>query len=96
MEDADSHFLGFAQNPKSAFFGVFDGHNGSSCSQYIAEKIPEKLSNLLENQEIETEISEIIETCYQQVDIDFLTMAQESNPVIEDGVSHDCNLLIII
>jgi protein phosphatase len=46
MEDAHAIHLSMENHPDSAFFGIFDGHSGSACSKYIAEKLPENLNVL--------------------------------------------------
>jgi serine/threonine protein phosphatase PrpC len=46
MEDAHAIHLSLNNHPTSAFFGIFDGHSGSACSKYIAEKLPANLNSL--------------------------------------------------
>jgi len=46
MEDAHAMHLSLGNHPQSAFFGIFDGHSGSACSKFIAEKLPANIDNL--------------------------------------------------
>eukprot|EP01127_Copromyxa_protea_P006060 TRINITY_DN15871_c0_g1_i1.p1 TRINITY_DN15871_c0_g1~~TRINITY_DN15871_c0_g1_i1.p1 ORF type:complete len:372 (-),score=68.83 TRINITY_DN15871_c0_g1_i1:95-1072(-) len=39
MEDAHTIVLKMSRHPDTAFFGIFDGHSGSLCSNYIAEHL---------------------------------------------------------
>ena len=39
MEDAVSLILNLPRHPDIAFFGVFDGHAGDKCSQFLEENM---------------------------------------------------------
>jgi protein phosphatase 2C family protein 2/3 len=39
MEDAHSVDLGFAQDPDSAYFAVFDGHGGAKFAQLCGSRL---------------------------------------------------------
>jgi serine/threonine protein phosphatase PrpC len=43
MEDADIMQLKFAKRRDQAFFGIFDGHYGPECADYIARVLPQTL-----------------------------------------------------
>ena len=36
MEDSHTHILQLPDDPKAAFFGVYDGHGGNNCFKRIA------------------------------------------------------------
>lgn len=67
MEDAHCVILTVGEHPRSAFFGIFDGHSGSLCSRYIAEKLPQNISKA-KNLTDEEELRKIV----LQTDEDFL------------------------
>jgi len=49
MEDAHTIHLSMEQHPSSGFFGIFDGHSGSACSKFVAEKLLQNIDNLSES-----------------------------------------------
>jgi len=46
MEDAHSVVLSLPKHSDTAFFGIFDGHSGSLCSQYVATHLYKNLDEL--------------------------------------------------
>lgn len=42
----DDHMLSTNANGNTAYFGVFDGHNGDGCSTWLANNLPQKLRAL--------------------------------------------------
>jgi len=71
MEDAHCVLLSVGQHSRSGFFGIFDGHSGSICSRYVAEKLPQNIANCKKLDD-ETELREVI----LQTDEDFLTSVE--------------------
>lgn len=43
MEDAHTHLLSLPDDPKCAFFAVYDGHGGSKASQYSGINLHKKV-----------------------------------------------------
>jgi len=78
MEDAHAIHLSLEKHPNSGFFGIFDGHSGSACSKYVAEKLPLNVDGLddLSNEE---ELTRIV----MKTDQDFLDADQFRNK--DDG-----------
>jgi len=71
MEDAHCVHLNVGDHSRSALFGIFDGHSGSVCSRYVAEKLPQnfaKAKSLTDEQELRQIVL--------QTDEDFLTAAE--------------------
>jgi serine/threonine protein phosphatase PrpC len=46
MEDAHTVCLSLPKHTDAAYFGIFDGHSGSLCSIYIAEKLVQAIDDL--------------------------------------------------
>jgi len=46
MEDAHSVILSLPKHNDVAYFGIFDGHSGSLCSNYIAEKLVKDVDDM--------------------------------------------------
>jgi len=46
MEDAHTIVLSLPNHPGVGFFGIFDGHSGSLCSEYIAERLVHEVDKL--------------------------------------------------
>jgi len=79
MEDAHTIILSMDKHPSSGFFGIFDGHSGSTCSKFIAEALPKNLDNKISSQWNENEISQIV----MDTDQEFLDAESYRNK--EDG-----------
>jgi len=82
MEDDLSFKPRYLNNEKSIFFGVYDGHSGCKCAQFIAEKIPEQLENLLS---LPKSPYDALKECYSTVDKMWLEHAKEQDPIFRDG-----------
>lgn len=46
MEDAHTIVLSLPKHADTAFFGVFDGHSGSLCSNFVADKLHKDVDEL--------------------------------------------------
>jgi len=46
MEDSHSIHLSLEKHPDSGYFGIFDGHSGSLCSNYMAERLVQEIDRL--------------------------------------------------
>lgn len=68
MEDAHCVALTVGDHAHSALFGIFDGHSGSVCSRFVAEKLPQRLATAKSVTD-ENELRQIV----LQLDEDFLT-----------------------
>jgi len=64
MEDSHTIQLSMEKHPDSAFFGIFDGHSGNTCSTFIAEVLHKNIDNL--TQFTETEIATVVMDTDQQ------------------------------
>jgi len=88
MEDATSIIHQFANIPNSIFVGVYDGHNGSKCSNFLAENISDEIERRKS-----TEVTlKTLEDAYVAVDDAWLTMARKEN--IKDGSTALCMVLL--
>jgi len=77
MEDAHSIHLSMAHHPKTAFFGIFDGHSGALCSKYVSENLATNLDTV-DSHDIE-KIREVV----MKTDQEFLD--SEEYKTKEDG-----------
>lgn len=71
MEDAHTLQLSMEKHQNTAFFGIFDGHSGSACSKYIAEKLPLNIDNLPDFNDLNA-LAQVV----MQTDQDFLDSDQ--------------------
>jgi len=46
MEDAHIIILNMESHPDSGFFGIFDGHSGSTCSKFVSDVLPKNLDKI--------------------------------------------------
>lgn len=91
MEDNTSIRKSFL-NERGLFVGVFDGHNGSLCSQFICQEIPTQIEELFEHKVDHEEKRKSIENTFQYVDCRWLEKATKEN--LEDGSTAICLLAI--
>ncbi|CAK9114014.1 unnamed protein product [Durusdinium trenchii] len=56
-----------------SLFGVFDGHMGATCSEFMARRLPEKLLEQLSNSQQLEKITTLMEELFKELDDDFLT-----------------------
>jgi len=64
---------------KKAFYGVFDGHGGHSCSEYTAEN----LHKLILKQNYSIQPIPSLKSGFKQLDHDWLSIAEKNN--MDDG-----------
>jgi len=77
MEDAHTIILNMQNHLDTGFFGIFDGHSGSTCSKYVAELLPKNLDKL--SQWNEHDITRVV----MDTDQDFLDSEEYKNK--DDG-----------
>jgi serine/threonine protein phosphatase PrpC len=77
MEDAHTIILNMQNHLDTGFFGIFDGHSGSTCSKYVAELLPKNLDKL--SQWNEHDITRVV----MNTDQDFLDSEEYKNK--DDG-----------
>jgi serine/threonine protein phosphatase PrpC len=80
QEDKYAAELQWRDDPQAGFFGVFDGHGGARCSEFIAEAIPQQLKVELAKH---ADPSIALRNTFLQVDQVFLTKANLNH--FEDG-----------
>jgi len=90
--------INFANSPteeKGSFFGLFDGHNGVHCAQYLQENL---LSTFLGQDTYPNNIALAFTQSFQEVDSSFLDLARTND--YEDGstaiVVHIWNNIIYV
>lgn len=75
MEDAHTLVLSLPKHNNFAYFGIFDGHSGSLCSNYISERLVHEVDNLTSFEHPE------LAKCCMRVDQEFLDLHKDH----EDG-----------
>jgi serine/threonine protein phosphatase PrpC len=80
MEDASCIIVPFAHNQQQALFGIFDGHFGSKCSQFVAKRLPEIL---VRNPNFNNDPKRALKETFQAVDKEFLQWAKKDK--LTDG-----------
>jgi serine/threonine protein phosphatase PrpC len=77
MEDAHTIILNMQNHLETGFFGIFDGHSGSTCSKYVSELLPKNIDKL----SVWTELD--ITRVVMETDQDFLDSEEYKNK--DDG-----------
>ena len=67
MEDTYCCNDNFAGDVTCGLFGVFDGHGGSSVSEYLKERFPEELQTRIQY-ENPSDLVNIIEETFEKID----------------------------
>ena len=57
----------FAGDVTCGLFGVFDGHGGSTVSEYLKERFPEELKDRLQY-ENPSDLTAVIEETFEKID----------------------------
>lgn len=73
MEDVDIFYdaISISKGMSIQILGVFDGHGGKQCAEFLAEELPVVLSTLLKSSKYGT-ISEALYASFLQLDASFL------------------------
>ena len=77
--------------PKISYFGVFDGHAGSKCADYLKDNLIKKISN---NNYFPNDIKNAIKSGFQSAEKDFLDNYAIQNGKIIDK-SGSCALILL-
>lgn len=67
MEDTYCCIDNFAGDVTCGLFGVFDGHGGSSVSEYLKERFPEELKDRIQY-ENPSDLVNVIEETFEKID----------------------------
>ena len=78
--------------PKIAYFGVFDGHAGNKCADFLRNNL---LSYITNNSYFPKDIPNAIKQGFKKVDEDYLNQHAFINNKLEDN-SGSCGLILII
>jgi len=90
MEDAHTIQLSMEKHTETAFFGIFDGHSGSSCSKFVSEILHKNIDNI--TQFTETDISNVVmDTDQQFLDSDQFKNKDDGSAGIFTIASYDPN-----
>jgi len=73
MEDAHTIELSLPHHPGWAFFGIYDGHSGALCANYMAERLAKNIDSI-DDKNFE-DLSLLADKCLQ-TDEEFLTADQ--------------------
>ncbi|XP_031503214.1 probable protein phosphatase 2C 74 [Nymphaea colorata] len=98
MEDGYGVITDVLEDPKQAFFGVFDGHGGRGAVDFVTEKLGRNiLSATKDVQHAENGFREAIRTGYLTTDKDFLSQGVGSGAcaatvLVENGNLHAANV----
>jgi serine/threonine protein phosphatase PrpC len=88
MEDTSTLLYPFNNTPCSIFLGVFDGHSGINCSNYLSNTLPSELQKITKQSKTSLPSSEVIEQVFHRTDKQWLDIAK--NKSIEDGSTALC------
>lgn len=62
--------------PKTSFYGLFDGHSGKFCADYLKENLH---SSILNENNFPHRLKQAITNAFEQTDADFLRISEEEN-----------------
>lgn len=65
MEDSHTHILSMTEDPKTAFFAVYDGHGGAAAAQYVGKHLHKFV---LGRPEYETDIPKALQQGFLDID----------------------------
>ena len=78
--------------PKIAYFGVFDGHAGSKCVEYLRNNL---LNYIMNNSHFPNNIPSAIKHGFKKIDEDYLTKHAFVSNKLEDN-SGSCGLILLL
>lgn len=91
MVKPKNHHANILEWPKISFFGVFDGHAGNKCADYLKDNLIKKISN---NSFFPNDIKNAIKYGFQSAERDFLDNYAIQNGKIIDK-SGSCALILL-
>ncbi|CAI0399964.1 unnamed protein product [Linum tenue] len=92
MEDRFSALVGIQGDPKQAFFGVFDGHNGAKAAEFAAANLDKNIFKRLAGEEEETEDG--IKQGYLETDSQFLKQEARGGSCCVTALIRKGNLVV--
>ena len=78
--------------PRISYFGIFDGHGGSKCSEYLRDNLLQLICN---NKNFPSNITLSIKEAFKKADEDFLNNYSVQNGKIKD-FSGSCGLFLLL
>ena len=78
--------------PKIAYFGVFDGHAGNKCAEFLRNNL---INYIINNNHFPNNIPEAIKHGFKKIDEDYLTKHAFINNKLEDN-SGSCGLILLL
>jgi serine/threonine protein phosphatase PrpC len=88
MEDAHTIVLTMAKHPDTAFFGIFDGHSGSLCSNYISERLYKDVDELQDLFD-EKAVARVVMDCDQSFLDSYVTPTYCTHDVYSEEFRHN-------
>ena len=80
------------QWPKIIFFGIFDGHAGNKCAEFLRNNL---LNYILNNSHFPKDVPNAIKHGFKKIDEDYLTKYAFVNDKLEDN-SGSCGLILLL
>jgi len=88
MEDTSALLYPFNNTACSIFLGLFDGHSGINCSNYLSNTLPFELQKITQLSKSSLPSHEAIEQVFHRTDKQWLDLAK--NKSIGDGSTALC------
>ena len=86
------NYINKGKFPRISYFGIFDGHGGSKCSEYLRDHLLELICS---NQNFPSNVDLSIKEAFKKADEDFLNNYSVKNDKIID-FSGSCALFLLI
>ena len=80
------------QWPKIIYFGIFDGHAGNKCAEFLRNNL---LNYILNNSHFPTDVPNAIKHGFKKIDEDYLNKYAYVNNKLEDN-SGSCGLILLL
>ena len=80
------------QWPKITYFGIFDGHAGNKCAEFLRNNL---LNFIINNNHFPTNIPNAIKQGFKKIDEEYLTKHAFVNNKLEDN-SGSCGLILLL
>ncbi|KAF3782120.1 putative protein phosphatase 2C 2 [Nymphaea thermarum] len=96
MEDGHAVITNISEDPKHAFFGVFDGHGGRFAVDFVTDKLGKNIVSATQELQRSEEIEEAITSSYVDTDKEFLSQGVKSGAcvatvLVKDGTLYAAN-----
>jgi protein phosphatase 2C family protein 2/3 len=85
--------LSDAPQPKCSFFGVYDGHGGSACAEYLRDNLHVKL---VREPQFPTDPEKALKSAFRKVEREFLSRCFSDKKEVVERSGSCANVVLIV